>query len=528
MPLSPVNQSGRNMPAPPADNSVPRHKAEGRSFPDAVKAKLSGLKRPQLFQESEETRKKKEVAEQFKQVKGDEVKTDALMASLIAKARHASPEAIKKLIPNNKVLQEVLSEILNDIVPPGKELLHAAVHAHLAGVLEPRKSGVPGISLTGFSHIRLFETVMPHEYTPTSGKDAYMKIVADSLEQSKKPKIPTPGHVFTLEQLQQKRDPDRNLNIPLPRLDSAIYGQDLAGNHVVGLHGKHAALSDIFEQMRKSHLDPIAIGSSAAPYAWAEAAWIAALMQVPPDTLADKLAKDLETDEDSQKLIPQMRHAAVRLQALMADEARRTSRAEVTKEVDDVLNECRTAFTHLTRALLAQKGTLQKEYLLNNPSIPDQVHITSLMSALGAKCIITKYDLDEENGKPLPNLTFHSEAMKQANEVFGEENPEAQKSFFSEAINGVPIVRITPTGFELNTPMAFADTSEQNGPDATPDGDTPPGQEHAQTTSAPPAQADKPEPPTKTAPGVPPAPASASAGGAGEDDPEMSHEKPSS
>ena len=76
--------------------------------------------------------------------------------------KNAAATALRKsLISNNDAMQKILTDILTEMStgknanPMSRE--HAAVLEHLDKQLKPTPSKVPGVSLTGFSHVRYFD-----------------------------------------------------------------------------------------------------------------------------------------------------------------------------------------------------------------------------------------------------------------------------------------------------------------------------------------------------------------------------------
>ena len=388
------------------------------------------------------------------------------MAELVKEAKLATPEHRKQLIPNNKVLKEVLSEMSKGEMPPGKEKLHAAVLAHLSKQLEPRDSGVPGVSLPGFSHIRIFESVVPDNFEPSSSDEVIKLIIKNSLEYAKKPKGPAPPDAFTVDQFHAASSPPEDPDIPAPVPNPLIQGRDFANNHLVGLRAEHQSMSDLVAMMKKIHMEPLTINRHEND--WAHTAWLVSMMQVEPEKLEKQLTEQAKAHGQYPALkahITKIRRAAEDLHAAMHVDGNRADQNKVNHAMQSVINDTRDEMHELTQVLLSSKADIRDDPLLESDK--NHTHVASLMSILGAECIIMKPGAGESKDTP-SEVTFHSAEMQGATAAFAAEDPGKQGGFFTEKMKSTPVVVVNHDGsFELRMPASLARPAETGGDGAS-------------------------------------------------------------
>ena len=393
-----------------------------------------------------------DIANRFKHVKSDPKQTKAMMDELIKNAKTQSPEERKALIPNSKTMQEVLKSMLKSAVPPsGKERLHAAVHAHLEEQLELRDSVVSGVRLTNFSHVRLFETVMPSNFVPSSLDDIKTTLIRDSLAHSKNPTNPEPCNVFTLDQFQNKNPPLVDPNLPEPSLADSVHGRDLAGNAVVGLHGGHPGMPEMMQSLHASRM------SFSLPHGspgWEHSAWVLAMQHADPDKLAEHLQASARADEKLEALgakIEQIKNAAWKLKKALQDAGRKKG-ASAQKEMQDAINIMLKGngneLTELTNLLLSGKKTLHGDPLVHNKKVEDRTRVVSLMSALDVPCLLIGQDHPSRRDVP-HDILFHStnkSTMRHADAAFKAKNPKIEAEFLHRQMSNTPTLEIGPDG----------------------------------------------------------------------------------
>ncbi len=451
--------TGNDQPASPGSRA-------GKSgFGDEAKSPFSGLPKRTPFRKSEHTRDGEYVAEQFRRATSDAEKAK-LMADLVAKAADLPLEERKKLIPDNRVMAQVLDEMLRGVVSPGKEREHAAVRFHLNQQLALRPSEVPGIKLTGFSHIREFETVMPKEFNPVSLKQVEDQIIRDSMENARKPKNPVPCNVFTVEQFIGRDPPRKNPEIKDPKLDGAIHGRDFAGNKVVGIRQLHEGMDDIWEMMEQAHYPVLPVSEGVEEEDdWEKTAWMAAMMQIPALTLGEKLRAEAKKQEKLKELEGQIAaivEAAKLFQSLVRNAAGVAKNIEEqTGKPTDAEDVAITAFRklksnlfkdirNLTSLFIGSKKSFDGSPLLNSKPGNGMPHIASLLSSLGVPCITMRHDVYPD--KAPSNLMFHAPDMSDCDEAFGAKNREMEKAVLAKASKSVPVVVIHAKGLGLRMP----------------------------------------------------------------------------
>lgn len=376
--------------------------------------------------------------------------TEANMEKLIQEAKLATPEQRKKLIPNNKVMQEVLAEMAQGKISPNRAQQHAALIAHLEDQLAPRESKVPGVRLTGFSHIRMFDSVVPHDFEPTTTDNVQKQIVKDSLAYARNPTGEPPPHLFTVDQFHGKQSPPADPNISDPVPGDAIHGHDLANNAVVGLQANHPGMAELFAMMNTAHLEPVKIGNGKD--AWADTAWLAALTQVEPDNLEERLTEYAKAHGQSSQLqaqIAKIRTAAQNIQAKMKDASDRADQKHMNEALQAELSTIRKEMDEITPVLLSSKTDIHNEPLVREGSVGDQTHMASLMSILGTECVILKHDDAGLGKESLRDLTFHSADMGSANAAFDAKDAAKETDFLAEKVRSVPVVVVGPSGFQL-------------------------------------------------------------------------------
>ena len=401
-------------------------------------------------------------------------KTSARMEKLIEEAKNWTPAKRKTLISSNKELQLVLKEMTDSKIPRhGREEHHAAVKAHLCELLKPRDSLVPGIRLTAFSHIRQFETIMPHAFTLTSEDEVNTKIISDSLAYAKIPTIPVPPHLFTLDQFHEQSEPPKDPDFPDPTLADVIHGRDLAGNEVVGFHGDHRSTEHMMKFLKTGH-ESIAMRND--PSHWADPAWMATMLSLSPDKLEAHLRENA-SDETEQKTLDahlrQIKNAAIRLQKLRTQHKNTPPEADNGEAMQAVLDEDenRSAMNSLTERLLSGKKTLSKTSLIHPEMVPDQTHVLSLMSALGMPCMLVKRNHSAQSRSGAHDMIFHSprqSTMQNAGAAFTSQDPRHKTEFFTRQIARAPALVTGPDGhFSLSLPSQKA-TDENETPDSAP------------------------------------------------------------
>ena len=359
-------------------------------------------------------------------------------------------------------MQKVLKEMSEKKMTAGMEQHHAVVIAHLEEQLKLRDSKVPGVGLTGFSHIRSFESVMPHNFEPTAENDVKTALYISSMAYAKDPSGAPPPDAFTLEQIHDKTSPPADPNIPDPLPGDALHGRDLAGNDVVGIHAGHPSMAELHGLMNGSHPDTVNLGNGKT--AWADSAWLTAMLKVKPEELEEKLTEHATAQGQSRQLksqIARIRIAAENLQKKMKDESINTNREHMHEAIQSELNSIRSEMDQITPVIFASKKDIRGKPLMHEQTVGDQTHMASLMSALGTETIIVKHG-GADNGIDKPGaMTYHAADMEHANAAFGAKDPEKEKSFFAEKLQSAPMVVIGPSGFELKMPKPLARQADE-------------------------------------------------------------------
>lgn len=462
------NTNGANHVPSPETDSTSTTSSPGPTRTDTARNWIP--KMPYPFRKNADRTERNDIANRFKHVKNDPKQTKAMMDELIKHAKNQTPAERKALIPDSKTMQEVLKEMLTSDVPPsGKERLHAAVAAHLEDQLVLRDSPVSGVRLTNFSHIRTFETVVPHHFTPGSLDDIKKTLIKDSLAHSKNPTHPEPCHVFTLDQLQNKKPPLVDPNLPDPTPADSIHGRDLAGNAVVGLHGGHPGMP---EMMQSLHTGRMSFSLPHGGSGWEHSAWVLAMQHADPDKLAEHLRASAKADEKLEALgakIEQIRKAAWIFKKALQDAGRKKG-ASAQKEMQDAINIMLAGNKHeltaLTDLLLSGKKTLHDEPLVHEEKVEDRTRVMSLMSALGMPCLLVGQDHPGARRKLPHDILFHSNSksmMRHADAAFKASSSRKEAGFFREQIRETPALVIGPDG-EFSVLLNLPDDGVQEQP----------------------------------------------------------------
>ena len=371
--------------------------------------------------------------------------------------KNAAAVALRKsLISNNDAMQKILTDILTEMStgknanPMSRE--HAAVLEHLDKQLKPTPSKVPGVSLTGFSHVRYFDTVMPHDFAPTTTYALKIQIIEDSLAYAKHPTSPAPPNVFTLLQFQNNEKPEKDTQILDP--EHAIHGRDCNGNHLVGLHAGHADMPALNGQYQASQRTSIHFEKN--KNSWAETAWMAALVYVSHDQLKADL-EDEKTDipEDRKGHIAALQTAAKALQTarLHAAELKKDGkRGEADRYFEQAHNNALKAIREharpLTPAVLASESG-RGGHFMGSESVGDHARMLSLMSALGVPAI-TMQGRNTDAGPA--NMMYHAADMTHAEEAFNSADGDKKRDFLAKEMQSGPVVEIDEKGFTLTFP----------------------------------------------------------------------------
>ena len=453
------------------EDDMPKRPNGDPSNRDAIKT--HPLKQRQAaVQESDFLNKENRVEGQFRQ-STNVAEKEKSFADLINKPRSSTTGLErKKLIPNNKALIKVLEEMLSGNIPDGRNEHHAAIRGHLQEQLTLRDvAGVPGVHVTNFSHIRSFDSVVPDEFTPSTLREIEEHVLLATLANARKPKLPAPFDAFTIEQFVSGLPPAQDPDIPDPQPSNTIQGRDLNGNRVHGLRAGHTGMADLMQTMGTTHLTTeFGTGSHESKHSWAVTAWMAVLLQVPPEKLEERLEQHPNLQWNLRTKIKSMLEIAASLQTFMRDKSNRSDHEKMCKEMDAARRKVSENMGRLTYALLASKQNLTGESLLDNPG-KDAKHIATLMAALGLPCITMQHDGDASSTPH--SVMYHSADNDNLDFDFGTANSGRQKGFFKDVMAAAPIVQISSNGFSLKLPVNIGMKESQETAGASPSTDAP-------------------------------------------------------
>lgn len=381
-----------------------------------------------------------------------------------AAATAAANERIK-LVPTNKAMQDVLQGILDELLKGNganlKDEKYAAVLAHLDKQLAPLDSGVLGVSLTGFSHIRFFDAVMPHDFVLTTTKDLRIQIIADSLAYAKHPAGQPPPNVFSLEQFYNNERPSEDPNIAPP--GHTIHGKDCLGNDVVGLHAGPDGMTPLNGQYQNSARTSILLGKS--EHSWEQTAWMAALMHLSSDKLENALEKkNKDVPENSKKHIEAIQNAAMSLQKARLEAAKlkkNGAHGDAARHFENATKEALEAISEpaskLTPILLASKNS-DGRFPPARTTVRDRAKMMSLMSALGVPAITMR--IRSADDVPI-NMMYHSADMTHAKEAFDSDDNGKKENFLAGQMKSVPVVLVGKEGYTLTFPEMLVESEDE-------------------------------------------------------------------